>query len=72
MLPSPGDTSTGKREEACMRTKDLFMMQAMDGQERDIEQWRHLLKDADERLEIVALRTQVGSALSIIEVRLVL
>ncbi len=55
-----------------MRTKDLFMMQAMNGQERDIEQWRHLLKDADERLEIVAVRTPEGSGLSIIEVRLVL
>jgi 6-hydroxytryprostatin B O-methyltransferase len=70
VLPLPGDTSIDKRAEARARTRDLFMMQAMNGQERDIDQWKQLLADADPRLVIVGVRTPEGSGMSVLEVLL--
>ncbi|KPI36869.1 6-hydroxytryprostatin B O-methyltransferase [Cyphellophora attinorum] len=60
----------GLRHEATARTRDVSMMQMMNGAERDMQQWTQLLKAADERLEIVAVQKPEGSILSVIEVKL--
>lgn len=70
VLPALGDNTTGLNEQAAVRVRDLFMMQAMGGQERDLEQWKQLLQDADPRLRIVGVQKPAGSILSVIEVRL--
>jgi 6-hydroxytryprostatin B O-methyltransferase len=69
VLASAADTSIGQREKGISRMRDLFMMQAMGGMERDRQQWEALVRDADQKLEIVNVNKPKGSVLSIIEVK---
>ncbi|OCT48192.1 putative O-methyltransferase [Cladophialophora carrionii] len=69
VLSSPSDPSIGQREKGISRMRDLFMMQAMGGQERDMQQWETIVKDADPELEIVSVEKPRGSVLSMIDVR---
>ena len=66
VLPEPGTVSL--REEAIERSKDLFMMQAMNGLERDLDQWTKLLQQVDRRLTLKTVTKPEGSNLSILEV----
>jgi 6-hydroxytryprostatin B O-methyltransferase len=69
VLSSAADMSVGQREKGISRMRDLFMMQAMGGQERDMEQWETLVKAVDQKLEIVSVKKPKGSVLSVIEVK---
>jgi 6-hydroxytryprostatin B O-methyltransferase len=60
----------GMRDEAIARVRDLAMLQLMNGAERDLRQWRSLLREADPRLEIVQVTKPEGSLLSLLEVKL--
>jgi 6-hydroxytryprostatin B O-methyltransferase len=69
VLADASDNGIGQREKGISRMRDLFMMQAMGGQERDLKQWEALVRDADERLRIVGVTKPKGSVLSVIEVK---
>jgi 6-hydroxytryprostatin B O-methyltransferase len=69
VLASASDTAVGQREKGISRMRDLFMMQAMGGQERDMQQWEVVVREADPDLEIVSVEKPKGSVLSVIDVR---
>ncbi|KAJ9614542.1 hypothetical protein H2200_002679 [Cladophialophora chaetospira] len=69
ILADASDPSIGQREKGISRMRDLFMMMAMGGQERDSQQWEALVKDADAQLEISSVNKPRGSVLSVIEVK---
>ncbi len=69
VLASAGDPPIGQRGKGISRMRDLFMMQAMGGQERDLQQWEALVRDADAKLRIVSVSKPEGSVLSVIDVR---
>ncbi|GAB7350134.1 hypothetical protein MBLNU459_g0806t2 [Dothideomycetes sp. NU459] len=66
VLPAPG--SVPLSVERIARARDLTMMQAFNSKERDLEDWKGLLKMSDQRLRIVAVVQPVGSAMSVLEV----
>ena len=68
VLAGAGDPSIGQREKGISRMRDLFMMQAMGGQERDMNQWNSLVRDTDAKLKIVSVVKPKGSVLSVIDV----
>ncbi|EXJ71559.1 uncharacterized protein A1O5_05367 [Cladophialophora psammophila CBS 110553] len=69
VLANPDDTEVGQREKGISRMRDLFMMQAMGGGERDLAQWKAVIEDADPGLDIVNVTKPPGSVLSVLEVR---
>lgn len=68
VLADAGDEMIGQREKGISRMRDLFMMQAMGAQERDLAQWEELIADVDAGLVIVGVEKPKGSVLSVIEV----
>nr|XP_036575236.1 uncharacterized protein CTRU02_14772 [Colletotrichum truncatum]KAF6781780.1 hypothetical protein CTRU02_14772 [Colletotrichum truncatum] len=71
ILNPPSDPSrldVGPREEAIDRAHDVFMLQAMNGMERSMEEWKRLFATVDQRLVVETVTTPLGSQLSIIEV----
>ncbi|KIW31440.1 uncharacterized protein PV07_03090 [Cladophialophora immunda] len=69
VLANPNDAGVGQREKGISRMRDLFMMQAMGGGERDLAQWNAIVKAADPGLEIANVNKPRGSVLSVLEVR---
>ncbi|EGX97263.1 hydroxyindole O-methyltransferase, putative [Cordyceps militaris CM01] len=67
-LPLPG--TIGRVHEAQLRVRDMTMMQAFNASERELEDWKKLLKDADERLEMESVEIPTGSNLAILVARL--
>ncbi|KAL8701142.1 MAG: hypothetical protein Q9224_000636 [Gallowayella concinna] len=65
VLPTPGTASSIL--EAALRQKDLAMLQCFNAKEREVEDWRNVLEEADPRLEIKAVRRPDGSQHSVIE-----
>lgn len=59
VLPAPGSGSPTL--EAALRQKDLTMRQVLHARERELEDWRTLVTEADARLRIVAVRQPEGS-----------
>ena len=55
VLADVSDTSIRQREKGISCMRNLFMMQAMGGQEREMQQWQALVRDADQDLEIVSV-----------------
>jgi len=51
ILPEPG--SIGRKEEKSIRTMDLIQFVVVNGREREVEDWKSLLKQADERFEFL-------------------
>ncbi|CVK94166.1 fusarubin cluster-methyltransferase [Fusarium mangiferae] len=68
VLPKPGSGSV--TFEAALRQKDLTMIQCFNAQEREVEEWKALLTNADPRLKIQAIERPAGSELSVIEAML--
>ncbi|KAK5095775.1 hypothetical protein LTS08_007909 [Lithohypha guttulata] len=66
VLPDPG--AVNLREEAIERTRDMFMMQAMNGTERGLLEWKDLFKQTDQRLILKKMTKPEGSNLSVLEV----
>jgi 6-hydroxytryprostatin B O-methyltransferase len=66
VLPKSGSGSS--THEAALRQKDLMMIGTFNAKEREEEEWSDLLKKADSRLVIQAIRRPAGSELSVIEV----
>ncbi|KAK3390613.1 O-methyltransferase-domain-containing protein [Podospora didyma] len=69
VLPAPnrGVPSTVER---IVRVRDLTMMQVFNSRERDLDQWRALLAEADGRLRLRRVMEPFGSAMSLLEVEL--
>jgi 6-hydroxytryprostatin B O-methyltransferase len=65
VLPKPGSGSSFY--EAALRQKDLMMIGTFNAKEREEEEWRALLKKADSRLVVRAIKRPAGSELSVIE-----
>lgn len=65
VLPKPGSGSS--THEAALRQKDLMMIVTFNAKEREEEEWRDLLRRADPRLVVRAIRRPAGSELSVIE-----
>ncbi|KAF5847073.1 hypothetical protein GGP41_003390 [Bipolaris sorokiniana] len=65
VLPKPGSGSS--THEAALRQKDLMMIGTFNAKEREEEEWRDLLRKADPRLIVRAIRRPAGSELSVIE-----
>lgn len=68
VLPKPGSGS--RTFEATLRQKDLTMIQTFNAKERDLDEWKALLTDADPRLGIRAVARPDGCEHSVIEVML--
>lgn len=68
VLPRPG--SIPSAEERLLRARDMTMLQAFNSLERDLNDWKELLKGVDERLSLVNLVKPVGSVMSAMEVSL--
>jgi 6-hydroxytryprostatin B O-methyltransferase len=65
VLPKPGSGSS--IHEAALRQKDLMMIGTFNAKEREEEEWRVLLAQADSRLKVRAIKRPAGSELSVIE-----
>jgi 6-hydroxytryprostatin B O-methyltransferase len=65
VLPKPGSGSS--IHEAALRQKDLMMIGTFNAKEREEEEWRVLLEQADPRLKVCAIKRPAGSELSVIE-----
>ncbi|KAI9712183.1 MAG: hypothetical protein M1828_001744 [Chrysothrix sp. TS-e1954] len=65
VLPTPGTAS--RTLEGALRQKDLAMLHTFNAKEREVEDWREVLRSADPRLEITALRRPDGSQHTVIE-----
>lgn len=68
VLPPPGTLPAWVDKE--MRMVDIFMMTNFNAKEREIADWRTVLKEADERLTITKQVKPEASVFSIIEVEL--
>ena len=68
VLPKPG--SVPMSIESLVRVGDMTMLQTFDSKERDLDDWKALLADADARLYLVNVVQPFGSALSVLEVAL--
>jgi 6-hydroxytryprostatin B O-methyltransferase len=68
VLPTPGSLPSSLERQ--IRAKDMVMMQVFNSMERDLDDWKALLKAADERLEIVNVVQPLGSLMSVLEVKL--
>lgn len=66
VLPTPG--SLPSTLERLIRARDMTMMQAFNSLERDLEDWKALLRGADERLTLVNVVQPLGSVMSVMEV----
>nr|QKG86290.1 O-methyltransferase [Aspergillus sp. FM242] len=66
VLPRPG--SIPSAEERLLRARDMTMLQAFNSLERDLDDWKELLKGVDERLSLVNVVQPVGSVMSAMEV----
>ncbi len=67
ILPEPG--TVGARDEALGRARSLFMMQAMNGAEREEDEFRELVEGNGAGLVVQEVVKREGSALSLIVVR---
>jgi 6-hydroxytryprostatin B O-methyltransferase len=68
VLPPVGTLSPSL--EKVMRIMDLGMMTYVNSKERELGDWKELFAAVDERLEIVGLFQRLGSAGSIMDVRM--
>ncbi|KAL9072015.1 MAG: hypothetical protein Q9157_005248 [Trypethelium eluteriae] len=68
ILPEPGAVSHS--QELSVRSFDLAMLALSNGKERDKEDWENLLMKVDKRLVIVKTTKPLGSAMSLLEIRL--
>jgi 6-hydroxytryprostatin B O-methyltransferase len=68
VLPKPG--SLPSTQERLLRARDMTMMQAFNSLERDLEDWKELLRAADERLKMVNVVQPLGSVMSVMELTL--
>lgn len=50
-----------------MRQKDLAMLHTFNAKEREVEDWRSVLQQADPGLELKAIKRRDGSQHSVIE-----
>lgn len=66
LLPRPG--SVGLREEALERARSLFMMQAMNGMDRDEAEFHGLVEGAGAGLKITEIVSPGGGAMAVIVV----
>jgi hypothetical protein len=66
LLPKPG--SVGLREEALERARSLFMMQAMNGMDRDETEFHALVEGANAGLKIKEIKSPGGGAMAVIVV----
>ncbi|KAH8432997.1 uncharacterized protein LDX57_010632 [Aspergillus melleus] len=66
VLPRPG--SIPSAEERLLRARDMTMLQAFNSLERDLDDWKELLKGVDETLSLVNVVQPVGSVMSAMEV----
>ncbi|KAH8199592.1 hypothetical protein TruAng_006242 [Truncatella angustata] len=73
VLPDPGTCPT--TEEALMRVRDLAMLQAFNGKERELTDWKNLLAAATAQsgegageLELLRVHQPFGSLMSLLEV----
>ena len=67
VLPEVGSLSLYQARG--LRSMDLAMLEFHNAKERDMNDWTHLLRKADERFHIVDTKQPPGSRLSVIEVR---
>ncbi|KAI4259294.1 MAG: hypothetical protein LQ352_000834 [Teloschistes flavicans] len=65
VLPCPG--TAPRTLEAAMRQKDLAMLHTFNAKEREVEDWRSVLQQADPGLELKAIKRRDGSQHSVIE-----
>ena len=66
VIPAPG--SIPSSVERLIRAKDLTMWQTFNAQERDLDSWKALLANADERLKLVSIVEPFGSIMSVLEI----
>lgn len=66
VLPTPGSVPVSI--ERLVRVRDLTMWQAFNSKERDLDDWKDLLKCANPDLELVNVVQPFGSSMSILEV----
>lgn len=66
LLPEPG--TLGSRAEAAERARSLFMMQAMNGADRDEEEFRHLIAGVGCELRLREIIRPEGGTMAIIVV----
>ena len=67
ILPDPG--TVGLQDEALDRARSLFMMQAMNGADREEEEFRQLVEGSGAGLVVQDIMKRENSALSLIVVR---
>lgn len=65
VLPSPG--SLDPYNEACLRVRDLTMLQCFNSKERELSEWEALLDSTEPKLEIMSVNCPLGSSMAIIE-----
>lgn len=68
MLPKPGSVPVSV--ERLVRVRDMTMLQSFNSKERDLNDWKALLADADIGLKLVNVVQPFGSAMSVLEVTL--
>ena len=68
VLPKPGSVPVSV--ERLVRVRDMTMLQSFNSKERDLEDWKALLADADAGLQLVNVVQPFGSAMSVLEVTL--
>jgi 6-hydroxytryprostatin B O-methyltransferase len=66
VLPRPGTVPAV--QESLLRAREMTMLQSFNSAERDIDDWKTLLKAADPRLNIANVVQPVGSIMAVIEV----
>ncbi|KAL1848712.1 hypothetical protein Daus18300_013502 [Diaporthe australafricana] len=65
-MPEPGTVALWKEQD--LRASDIHMANLFNGQERTVQEWKDLLKEADPRFVVQKVIEPKGSALGILEV----
>ncbi|KAJ0302780.1 hypothetical protein COL516b_006817 [Colletotrichum fioriniae] len=68
VLPSPGVLPSVR--ERVIRTRDLTMRQVFNARERDLDDWKALLRATDPRLELKSVKQPEGSNMSLLAIGL--
>ncbi|KXH68539.1 hypothetical protein CSAL01_02196 [Colletotrichum salicis] len=68
VLPSPGVLPSVR--ERVIRTRDLTMRQVFNARERDLDDWKALLRATDPRLELKSVQQPEGSNMSLLAIGL--
>ena len=66
LLPRPGTAPAV--QESLLRAREMTMLQTFNSTERDMDDWKAVLKHADSRLQIANVVQPLGSMMAVLEV----